>query len=539
MKPSKFLIIVLFLSYFKANGQTIFLNSYGDENANQFVSQVTDNNGNSYFTGTFYGSTFQFGDITLSSEYSSTPFIVKVDKNGDAVWAVVEPNEASIQMYDIILDNNNNIIICGIFYNEDAVFSGIVLPLGTSNSFLVKYDPDGNIIWANSLSGNSPAFINLAIDDDDNIIVGGENSGALTFMGEDVDFFGEYDLIIVKYDKNGNEIWLKSYGSAGNESISNIATDHDGNIFISARYTTTFSIGAINIINFGLSDALIMKTNAMGDVIWVKTITGPDDGYDISGIAADENNDVYLCAEISNGELLFGMPVNNYGYSDVYLIKMHGSDGALSWYKFGGGSNYDHSASIVIAQEGVFISGSFMGAAEFDGLQLYTEFVNTFVAAYELDGDIVQVYSITGNDFVSPIGLDIDALGHVYCSGTFFENAIVEGATELVTAGSIDIFLFKFGSVLVDINASAYPEFTIDIFPNPAQENITLNFPGLSESPAQITIVNASGQVVIVTNDLNLSEKLILDIKYLPAGIYSVLITDNNNIISSQKFVKL
>ncbi len=116
-----------------------------------------------------------------------------------------------------------------------------------------------------------------------------------------------------------------------------------------------------------------------------------------------------------------------------YFVKMNGDDGAVSWYRSGGGSDYDHSEDIVLGKDGVFISGNFMGAAEFDGLQLYGENVGTFIVAYTRDGDIVQVYQATGNNFVTPIGLDVDGHGNVYCGGYFAENVIVEDAQELTT----------------------------------------------------------------------------------------------------------
>ncbi|MBK7037986.1 MAG: T9SS type A sorting domain-containing protein [Bacteroidetes bacterium] len=481
----------------------------------------------------------EFGDITLTSGFSVSAYVVKVDSDGEPVWSIVEASDASVQVFDIILDHENNIIVCGIFYNADAVFSGITLSPNDSYSFVVKYDPNGNIIWAKSGPGEYLSFISLAVDEDNNIIILGSNNGALTFMGEEVEWIGDYDVVYLKYDKNGNEQWLKSLGSVESDSPGEIATDHNGNIFISMVYRTDFSIGAINVTNDGLSDCLILKTTPSGEAIWVKTITGVSDGGNISGIVVDEENDVYLCAELYGDDFLFGMPVNNYGASDVYLVKMNGDDGGLEWYRFGDGSDYDHSASIVLATEGIFISGTFQDAAEFDGLQLYTEHVNAFIVGYERDGDIAQVYPITGNNFVTPIGLDVDGHGNVYCGGYFAENVIVENAEELITSGSNEIFLYKFGSALVDINTVANSGINMDIFPNPAVETITLSFPEVAPILASISIINTSGQIVFESKDFNTVDGKSIDINNLPTGIYSVTIWDNSNILNSQKFVKL
>ncbi|MBK7569937.1 MAG: T9SS type A sorting domain-containing protein [Bacteroidetes bacterium] len=539
MKPIKVLIMALLLSGITGNAQTMFLKNYGDVNYNNHSGHATDYEGNSFLVDVFSGPELNFGGFTLTSDYGYTPYIAKINGAGDVEWIFAEINEATIEVYDIILDNDNNIIICGIFYGADAVFSGITLTNNGSNSFIAKYDHDGNILWAQSVSGNGPSFSQIAVDDNDNILVTGNNSGALTFMGEEIEEFGDYDVIYAKFDKNGNALWLKSLGSNGSDTPYEIAADHDGNIFLSVLYTASFSIDGFNFMNHGLSDALILKLNPEGEAMWGKIIYGPSDGYDISGITIDEANDVYLCTELNSDDLLFGEIVPNYGLTDVFLVKMHGDDGAVSWYRSGGSSNYDHSEDIVLGKDGVFISGNFMGAAEFDGLQLYGENVGTFIVAYTRDGDIVQVYQATGNNFVIPNGLDVDKHGNVYCSGTFSENIIVEDAPELTTNGTYDIFLYKFGSVLVDINTTIADENSINIFPNPATENITFHISEFSDALAKFKILNYAGQVVSESLEINLADQIQFNIQHLASGIYTVVIFNEENIINSQKFIKL
>lgn len=186
---------------------------------------------------------------------------------------------------------------------------------------MVKYDPNGNIIWAKSGPGEYLSFISLAVDEDNNIIILGSNNGALTFMGEEVEWIGDYDVVYLKYDKNGNEQWLKSLGSVESDSPGEIATDHNGNIFISMVYRTDFSIGAINVTNDGLSDCLILKTTPSGEAIWVKTITGVSDGGNISGIVVDEENDVYLCAELYGDDFCSECPLIIMGHLMFTLLK--------------------------------------------------------------------------------------------------------------------------------------------------------------------------------------------------------------------------
>ncbi|MFI5171660.1 MAG: T9SS type A sorting domain-containing protein [Chitinophagales bacterium] len=539
MKRLQLFILMVALTSINLSAQTVFLKSYGDENPNYFPSHVTDNDGNSYFGGYFLYPTFEIGEFTLTSDFSTTPFIYKVDPDGNVIWAFSEPSAANPTLYDIALDNDNNFIICGEFSGTDAVFSGITLSSTQGSAYIAKYNSDGEIIWAKNLPGESLGYSLLSIDDENNIIVGGYTTGDLTFLGNEVEVFGDYDVIYGKYDANGNELWMESMGSPGSESLSSIATDHDGNIFLSVRYYQSFTFQDVYVENSGLGDGLLTKTNPNGEAQWIKTFTGEGDGAGPRSMVADENNDLYVNVELNAGELYDANGFDNYGYTDVYLMKIHGDDGELSWSKFGGGGNYDHPAEIALGTDGIFITGTYQGAAEFDGLQLYTEFQSGFIVAYQRDGSIAQVYDINGNDFVTPQGLDVDAHGNLYCSGTFAENAIVSDAPEVTTVGGADIFLYKLGSVLVPVNNIPKPEINIELFPNPSAEKITLTIPELSVENISISILNTEGQNVFTENNLNLSNEKTIDLHTLPAGSYTMIIISGHNIVSSKKFVRL
>ncbi len=539
MKPITILSIAFILSLGYLNAQSVFLKGYGDATSNFTSGRVTDSQGNSFFVGNFYGESMQFGDILIESDFDYTPYLLKMDNDGNPLWAIAEASAGKPKFYDIALDHENNIIICGEFYADDAILSGITLSTNGDNAFIAKYNPNGDIIWAKSISGESLTFKKLAIDKDNNILFLGENAGALNFLGNDVEVFGDYDIIYGKYDKNGNSLWLKSLGSSSGENANAIATDNSNNILISVNYGGNFSIDGIAVMDLGLSDAALIKTNGLGEALWVKTISGPSDNCKIADMVADASDDIYVIAEAASDDLVFGTAVSNYGLSDIYTLKLHGDDGAVSWYKFGGGSSYDHAESIALATDGVFVTGNFGGAAEFDGLQLYTDFSAGFIIAYHLNGDITQVYNLDGNSFVSPDKISTDQFGNVYCSGTFFDNIIIDDAPELFTEGNADIFMYKFNSSLVGISAADINPIQVSIYPNPTTNLINILCGEGVTSQIEISILNATGQIVNQLLNANPFELQSFDVSNLPAGLYAISIRNNNRIINSQKFLKL
>ena len=85
---------------------------------------------------------------------------------------------------------------------------------------------------------------------------------------------------------------------------------------------------------------------------------------------------------------------------------------------------------------------------------------------------------------------------------------------------------------LSDINT------TIQVFPNPANENVNVTFTLAEEKKIQIAILNLLGQTVYSTNKTSYStgeHSVSLDIKSLPNGMYFVAVSDDTN--TTQKTV--
>lgn len=76
-------------------------------------------------------------------------------------------------------------------------------------------------------------------------------------------------------------------------------------------------------------------------------------------------------------------------------------------------------------------------------------------------------------------------------------------------------------------------EILIDIFPNPASNNLTLTFNGTSKNYTNLQVVDISGKKIIELNDFNIEdkEKINLDITDLKKGVYFIRLTSNEKSI--------
>lgn len=76
------------------------------------------------------------------------------------------------------------------------------------------------------------------------------------------------DIVLIRLDPTGKRLWLKTYPRTGYESPKKVVVDMLGNIII---------VGSLRGEDFS-SDGFLMKTDAAGNLQWLRTYGG--DGYD-------------------------------------------------------------------------------------------------------------------------------------------------------------------------------------------------------------------------------------------------------------------
>src|SRR5690606_37819831 len=78
------------------------------------------------------------------------------------------------------------------------------------------------------------------------------------------------DLFIVKYDTNGNELWAKTEGGTGDDVWRSIATDANGNVFLTGYFKSpSITIGTTTLSNVGTATSslniFVVKYDSSGN----------------------------------------------------------------------------------------------------------------------------------------------------------------------------------------------------------------------------------------------------------------------------------
>ena len=200
----------------------------------------------------------------------------------------------------------------------------------------IKTDPSGNLEWSRFFGGSfTEVPLGIAETANNNFIIAGSSDSNDFNISNNK---GSYDFWITKIASDGNLIWEKSFGGSEIDEARAITATNDGNFIIVGD---TRSADKNVSENNGAADVWVVKISAEGDLLWEKTIGGAN--FDIaSGVSRAQDNSFLIAGSSRSLDKGF----ENKGQNDALILKID-DNGNLLWKKTIGGSKIDFLYGIV------------------------------------------------------------------------------------------------------------------------------------------------------------------------------------------------
>lgn len=387
----------IYVVKYNNSGVLLWAKSYGGNDYDVCSGIACDNVGNVILCGYFASDSIAFGNQMIQNEGIVDVFILKLNESGNEIWAIGAGSNSNDYSYSVAVDFDNNVYLSGSFDYGTISFGPITLPQNSADElFLVKFDSNGNVLWAKSAGGGGAAFINsMATDSQNNIIVAGDfGSYAITFGSVTIinSGFSSQDGFIVKYDTNGNVIWGKNGNCSGEDYLYGVATDLNDNIY----FTGCFDSPGINFDTLILSyngnqnyNIYVAQYNSNGVIQWAQGSEGGCEGQG-RNVTVDASGNTYLTGEFYTTNIKFGGIADIFhGGFDAFLVKFNQSGNPL-WVKSYGGDGLDYGNAVLVGNGAIYLTGNYSGSA--------VSFSNCVAAANNFDEDmyIVKLNAITG-----------------------------------------------------------------------------------------------------------------------------------------------
>lgn len=251
-----------FLMKINPNDELEWIRPIGTETTDS-TYRLAVNNNEVVVTGDTFGSFTSF--LNPNYNKSTDVFLTQYNENGDKISLNQWGGEGGERITGMTFDTSGNIIVTGstgspIFDNIESATSG-----ESADIFITKLSPNGDILWSKSYGDiYKDKAENVFVDSDDNIYIGGTFE---TKLYEHETLPGMFDIFLMKLDKDGEFIWVKSYGTDEHELIHRGAQDSEGFIYMNGFTRGLFdeSIDIEPWFNY-----FVIKLDLDGEVVWIK-----------------------------------------------------------------------------------------------------------------------------------------------------------------------------------------------------------------------------------------------------------------------------
>ncbi len=279
------------------------------------------------------------------------------------------------------------------------------------------------VFWARQFGSTQDDGINdMASDNANGAYGGGFTKGTLPAQTAS----GGNDAFVTRYDSTGAQLWIRQFGTSGNATVTAVAPDGAGGVFVAGTTNSTFG----GQTSAGDIDAFLARYDGSGTQLWLKQFgtVAPDSAR---GLAADGSGGVYLVG--TTVDAFTGQ--TSAGASDAYLSR-YDSNGNRVWVKQFGTSSNEQAEGVEVSGTGVFVVGSTPGT--FAG-QASSGAQDVFIARYDTNGAQVWVkqFGTPGLD----VGTDIASDGS---GGVVMTGGTVSAFAGQTSAGGFDSFTARF-----------------------------------------------------------------------------------------------
>lgn len=340
------------LSKFDSDGNFQWVRTWGYTGSDETVTNVTtDSNGNAYVAGYFAGS-IDFnpsaGIATSTVVGAYDPFLSKFSPDGTWQWTKTWGGTGYDWIVPVAVDSQGDVYIGGLFNSTVDFDPGAGTANRTSNggydSFLSKFDSDGNFQWVQAWGGTGSESVNaIVVSSEDDLYVDSTFGGTVDIdpgVGTtNVTEAGGGDTLLSKFDSDGNFLWGKAIGGTGFDWGKGSIVDGGGSVYTIGYFPSTADFnpgdGVDSVSSQGGADAYIAKFSSGGDYQFVKTFGGSLDEYPDSVAYSNVSGErLLIVGQYKSAPADFDPSEGTQNFSsdgtDVFLLSLSLDDAAVT-----------------------------------------------------------------------------------------------------------------------------------------------------------------------------------------------------------------
>ncbi|MBM3404408.1 MAG: T9SS type A sorting domain-containing protein [Bacteroidetes bacterium] len=380
----------------------------------------------------------------------------------DCTW--IKKIKGSNPNYDdrstnLAVDPEGNIYIGGVFQSPMLYFQTDTLCChGTNDIFIAKFDQHGNEIWIRQFGGNNGDYLEtiggLKYNPyDQSLIVCGSFFQNMT-VGDTTIYGQILEAFVMKISLDGDVIWIRSGGGAGEDYAIDVTNDNGGIIYVTGVNHQSAEFGTQQIDAGGF----LGKYSNHGDLIWIgkkfRIMCLPNCFSEVIVTNIQILNDTLFCLGYLKNDTIvidtsiFIIPgqINPFQYrcSSIVTFSMDGNVHHIDYFGYPRSRYADKMCSHEnklkfsaghFSKTCIFGSDTLHGANEADG----------YAIKHKANRAIDWIRQTWSSYFVYVNSVTTDPNGGVYLAGSF-GGTTQFGDTTLTSIGVIDTYVMHYSA---------------------------------------------------------------------------------------------
>jgi hypothetical protein len=310
----------------------------------------------------------KLGTFSKKSAGSDDLFIAAFDKDGNPEWLWTAGGIDSDGVNTIAATADGGWVIGGSFKDSLEITAGAknvnMKSKGGTDAILIKLAADGDTEWVKQFGGSyDDTIMHLAVDGNSNVFVQGIFKDVASWGGEPLKAGGgsDNDVVLAKYDTNGDHVWSQRFGNAFNEVAGGVAVDPAGNVTMAGSFENKGSISfgeKDDHFSLGEADVFVARFDGAGKLAWAKTFGGEriDVGYDV--VVDGAGNAIVTgwfegTVDFGKGGTVSSKNLNK----DVFVLKLN-TKGESVWLQTFGDKDHDQGRALALDDKGnAYVTG--------------------------------------------------------------------------------------------------------------------------------------------------------------------------------------
>lgn len=295
---------------------------------------AADNHDNLYVTG-YYQNFTEFDSSLLQAQTASenARFFIAYYNVSSSLWEWAKDTDGSGNSvpYQIVVEPSTNSAYVAGYNTGDESWGNYSFnsnPQSSYAGFVVKYSDNGTFIWGQNTAG-APCFgtncgvyfNNIVLHPDGGVVVGGnflqtfKRQGGTVVTGQ-----GDWDVLILRYDVNGTQIWDYHAGGPSDDRLQALSVNPKGQVQFGGNHLDEMKFGSTTLQKNSTTsyyDGFIAQVDFDSDFQWAMSIGGA--GNDTVGALLAMDDGTLISGGDFSGTVWFGDTPRTATEQDIFV----------------------------------------------------------------------------------------------------------------------------------------------------------------------------------------------------------------------------